>query len=77
MKIDKNLVDRLCAMNDEKLWGTIRLFASTKGVSLSGKRVTSRDIAKLRAALLSLTESDIKRICEIMDIYKYGGTNGR
>lgn len=77
MKIDKKTIDMLCNMPDERLWGTLKLVASANGINLSGKRMTPRDIAKLRCALSSVTEQDLTRAEEIINIYKYGGGNGR
>jgi len=72
MKIDRKKVDMLCSMNDERMWSTIKFFASANGIDLSKKRVTPRDIGNMRRMLSSLTDSDLSRIGELTDIYKYG-----
>lgn len=59
-------------MSDERLWGSIKLFASINGVDVSKKRVTPRDMAGIRRVLSSLTDGDIARIGELADTYKNG-----
>ncbi|MBR6917799.1 MAG: hypothetical protein IKN38_06400 [Clostridia bacterium] len=72
MKIDRMKINMLCKMNDERMWSTVKFFASANGIDLSGKRVTQRDIENCRRMLLSLTDADIKRANELISIYKYG-----
>lgn len=64
MKIDKATVDRLLKQNDEQLWRTIQLIASSSGLNLSGVN-RPKDLSKLRSALSSMTDGDIKRATEI------------
>lgn len=77
MKIDKNTIDKLCAMPDDKLWSTVKFFASANGINLSSKRMTQRDISRLREALSTVTQKDIERCEELINVYKYGGGYGR
>lgn len=70
MKIDKKTIDSLCRMSDEKLWGAVRLFASSSGVNLSGRQMDRTEMQRLRRTLMSLTDSDISRALEIMKTYK-------
>ncbi len=70
MKIDKRTIDTICRMSDDKLWGAVRLFASSSGVDLSRKRPSPAEIQKLRHTLSTLTDSDISRAMEIIRTYK-------
>lgn len=72
MKIDKATVDRLLKQNDEQLWRTIQLIASSSGLNLSGVN-RPKDLSKLRSALSSMTDGDIKRATEIIESYKRNG----
>ena len=70
MKIDKRTIDSICRMNDDKLWGAVRLFASSSGVNLPSGRPSPDEMQKLRRTLSSLTDSDISRAFEILKTYK-------
>lgn len=72
MKIDKATVDRLLRQNDDQLWRTIQLIASSGGVNLSGVN-RPKDLSKLRSALSNMTDGDIKRATEIIESYKRNG----
>ncbi len=72
MKIDKNTVDRLLRQNDDQLWRTVQMIAAQGGVNLAGVS-RPRDMTKLRSALSTLTDGDIKRAMEIVDSYKRTG----
>jgi len=71
MKIDKKTVDMLLGQNDEQLWRTVQMIASSSGINLGGKSARPEDLSKLRAALGTMTDSDIKRALEIIDTYKH------
>ena len=70
MKIDKKTINTLCSMPDDKLWATVRLFASSSGIALAPRPASPRDMAKLRRCLSQLTEADISRAGEIMRNFK-------
>lgn len=72
VKIDKKTIDMLCRMPDDKLWGTVKMIASSAGVDLSSKRMSPRDMQKLRYTLGTLTDGDISRATEIIKTYKNG-----
>lgn len=72
MKIDKAMVDKLLKQNDDQLWRTVQMIASGGGINLSGVRRPA-DLSKLRSALSSMTDGDIKRATEIIDSYKRNG----
>ena len=72
MKIDKNTVDKLLRQNDDQLWRTVQMIAAQGGVNLAGVS-RPRDMTKLRSALSTLTDGDIKRAMEIVASYKRTG----
>ena len=72
MKIDKSTVDRLLRQNDDQLWRTVQMIAAQGGVNLSGVN-RPRDLSKLRSALSTMTDGDIRRAMEIVDSYKRTG----
>ncbi len=72
MKIDKATVDRLLKQNDEQLWRTVQMIATSGGLNLSSVS-RPKDLTKLRAALSGLTDGDIKRATEILESYKRNG----
>ena len=72
MKIDKSTVDKLLRQNDDQLWRTVQMIAAQGGVNLSGV-TRPRDLSKLRSALSTMTDGDIRRAMEIVDSYKRTG----
>ncbi len=70
MKIDKNTIDRICALPDDKLWGTVRLFASSAGVTVPPRPSSPHEVARLRRTLSELTEADISRAGELIKRFK-------
>lgn len=72
MRFDRRKVEMLTSMSDERMWGTIKLFASANGVDLSRRKVTPRDLTNLRRMLQSLTDEDLRRVGELTDVFKYG-----
>ncbi len=72
MKLDGKRIRTLTSMSDERMWGAIKFFASANGVDLSKKRVTPRELSNLKTMLNSLTDSDLTRVGELIDVYKYG-----
>ena len=70
MKINKKTIDELCALSDDKLWAALRLFASSSGITLSSKRVSRTEMARIRKTLSELTEADISRAGEIIGSLK-------
>jgi len=69
MKIDKKMIDMLLGMNDNQLWQMITLVAAQSGINTGGIR-KPQNMDSLRAALSALTDSDISRAAELIDIYK-------
>ena len=71
MKIDRKKVAMLCSMSDEKMWNTVRFFAVANGITLT-RRPSRQEIQNLKEALGSLTDGDLSRVNEFLNIYKYG-----
>ncbi len=70
--IDKRTLNYISGLPDDKLEQMVRLFASGCGVELSKKRLDRRTVAGLRCAAEAVTEADIARVSELIDVYKKG-----
>ena len=77
MKFDKKTLDMLSSLPDDKLWQVIKMIASTTGIKLGDKKPDKEQMAGLRAAMGNLTDGDLERATEIIDIYKGGDENGK
>ncbi|MBQ7321906.1 MAG: hypothetical protein IJW99_07395 [Clostridia bacterium] len=64
MKMDRNAVEALLAMEDEQLRAVIRSLAARAGVDLGALQISADDIAGVRHALRSATDEDIARAAE-------------
>jgi hypothetical protein len=51
MKLNQDLVNRLCGLDDEALWAEIRSIATNYGLKLPDKTPTAAELAKVRGAL--------------------------
>ncbi len=71
MKLDRNTVRSLSEMSDDRLWRTLHLFASAMGLELPPKMRGKLRYEAIRQTLSALTDEDIARANEIMEIYKY------
>ena len=72
MKIDKSTVERLLRQDDDQLWRTVQMIASSSGLNLQGVKRPS-DLSRLRGALSTMTDGDIRRAAEIIESYKKNG----
>ncbi|MBR0443625.1 MAG: hypothetical protein IIX15_04725 [Clostridia bacterium] len=61
MKLDKNAVARLLALNDAQLQAVIVRLAGENGIDLGGISIRPSDIAGVRRALEMATDEDIDR----------------
>lgn len=59
MKLDKQAIQRLLALNDQQLSAVIRRLAGDNGIDLSGISIRPDDIAGVRLALQMATDEDI------------------
>ena len=67
MKLDKQAVERLLALNDAQLQAVITQLAQENGIDaavLSGLRMSASDMANVRRALAMATDEDIKAAAE-------------
>ncbi len=70
MKLDKNAVDRLLALNDTQLRTLITRLAGENGIDLSGVTIRPDDIAGVRRALGAATDEDIRRAAEQIEQFR-------
>lgn len=70
MNIDKNLLDKLAAMDDDSLAASIRAIAAASGVDLSGANFDKSRLDALRNAMRGASDEDIARAKEILKGYR-------
>lgn len=70
MKLDRKTVTMLSGMPNDRLWSTLRLFASGMGMELSERKRHRIDYDALRYTLSRITDEDILRVNEISETYK-------
>ena len=77
MKFDKKALDSLLSLPDEQLVSMMRVIS--KG-EFPSKKTDARTIAGLRHMLSQVTDGDISRASELIELYKTGkkagGRNG-
>lgn len=66
MKIDKNTINMLLKMSDERLWSTLKFALSRSGNDFVKDLKRPDDISKLREVLSRLTDEDIERVSELL-----------
>ncbi len=66
MKIDKNTINMLLKMSDERLWSTLKFALSRSGNDFVKDLKRPEDISKLREVLSRLTDEDIERVSELL-----------
>jgi hypothetical protein len=59
MKLDRNAIRRLLALNDAQLKARITRLAGESGIDLAGISIRPDDIASVRRALEMATDEDI------------------
>ena len=64
MKLDKEAVARLLALNDAQLQAVIVRLAGENGIDLGGLSIRPSDIASVRRALAMATDEDIARAAQ-------------
>ena len=69
MEINKSSIDRMVAMSDEDLWRAIRLIASTSGIKLENSPAPAGEMAKIRSALSSATDKDVREAFDVLAKY--------
>ncbi len=74
MKLDKNAIRRLLALNDAQLQAVITQLAGENGIDLAGFVIRPSDIAGVRRALEMATDDDIKLAAEQIEHMRRSGT---
>ncbi len=77
MKLDRNTIQMITKMSDDHLWKIICALGVSTGIDLSGVNVDKNQLAKVRAALTQMTDSDISRATEIIANCKKGEMNDK
>lgn len=70
MKLDKKMIDQMLALPDDKLWQMFQLISMGTGMKLGDKAPDSGGMRKLRAVMEDITDADIGRVMELLDLYK-------
>lgn len=66
MKIDKNTINMLLRMSDDRLWSTLKFALSRSGNDFVKDIQRPEDMSKLREVLAKLTDADIDRVTELL-----------
>lgn len=67
MKIDKNAINMLLKMSDDRLWSTLKFALSRSGSDIMKDMQRPEDMSKIRSVLEGLTDADIARAIELLD----------
>lgn len=70
MQLDKRMLDRLLAMNDEQLAEVIRQIASETGIDPAALGLNPENIQSLRLALGMASNEDLQNLNLIYNDYK-------
>ncbi len=70
MKLDRAVIDELLAMDDERLWQTVRMFAATKKISLEEKTPSKEAMASLRKLFEGTEKYDLGAAVKIISNYR-------
>ena len=73
MKLDRNAVNRLLALNDAQLSALIRRLAGENGIDLAGIAIRPDDIASVRRALQVASDEDIGLAAQQIEAMRRGG----
>lgn len=75
MQPDKKTIDRLLALNDDKLRLLLRKLLERNGIDPAAVPLDSLDLGRLREAVGQATEEDVTRFLELFSILR--GEGGR
>ena len=70
MKLEKKMIDQMLALPDDKLWQMFQLLARGSGLKIGDRVPEGAGMRKLRAVLEAVTDADIGRVMELIDLYK-------
>lgn len=73
VKLDRNAVNRLLALNDAQLSALIRRLAGENGIDLAGIAIRPDDIASVRRALQMASDEDIGLAAQQIEAMRRGG----
>ena len=73
VKLDRNAVNRLLALNDAQLSALIRRLAGENGIDLAGIAIRPDDIASVRRALQMASDEDIGLAAQQIEQLRRGG----
>lgn len=70
MKIDKNMIAKLAALDDASLMDSIRMIAAASGIDIGTVTFDQAQITALRQAMLGATDDDIAHAKDILEGYR-------
>jgi len=70
MKLDKRMIDQMLSLPDDKLWQMFQLLSMGSGLKMGEKAPDPAGMRKLRVVLEEITDDDIGRVLELIDLYK-------
>lgn len=70
MKIDKKTINSILGLPDDKLLQMIKLISGSMGVRMDDSKLKPETIVKIRAVLNEITDDDLGRAEELINIYK-------
>ena len=70
MQLDRNMLDRLLAMNDAQLGELVKRIASEAGIDASQLGINSESIQSVRQALGNADAEDIARMNAMYQAYR-------
>lgn len=76
MKLDRNAVNALLALDDDQLRAVIRGLAVRSGVAADTLRISEHDVASIRLALRTATDEDIERAARQLGLTEGGSRHG-
>ena len=76
MKLDRNAVNALLALNDDQLRAIIRGLAARSGLPADMLKMTENDVASIRRALRTATDEEIERVARQLGMTGGGNRHG-
>ena len=76
MKLDRNAVNALLALDDDQLRAVIRGLAARSGAATDMLRISQEDIAAVRRALQTATDEDIAMAVHRLGLDRGGNPHG-
>lgn len=67
MKFDKKMIDKILLLDDESLWGVIKMVAAKTGNESLKSLERPSNMEKFRQTLAGLNEVDLDRATEILN----------